>query len=200
MRVTATALLIAVSIASFSRFESPETAYHRTQSSFIAGNLEEAAAYASSNAARWSNDRNSPWFWKFRLLDAEALYAESKRKDAEKLLVDPVPPLPALSQLEVRRLIDLAPLPPKEAAKILRKAAAAVTDPELEIRIRLSQGNLAFKEKDAGEASFRAALAIADRLGNPYWQGNALSNLFYSFKFQQRYEEALIFGLRGLTA
>jgi CHAT domain-containing protein len=201
VRVNSAALLIAVSIASCSRFESPEAAYRRAQSSFTAGHLDEAASYASSNAARLRNSPNSPWFWKFRLLEAEALAAESKNKDLEKLLGDPVPPLPALRQLEVRRLIDFAGLRPRnEAAEILRKAGAAVTDPELDIRIRLSQGNLAYKEKDAGEASFRAALAIADRLGNPYWQGNALSNLSYSFKFQQRYEEALDFGLRALAA
>jgi CHAT domain-containing protein len=200
IRVNSAALFLAVSIASCSRFESPEAAYRRAQSSFIAGKLDEAASSAASNAAHFRNNPNSPWFWKFRLLEAEALAAESKNKDLEKLLGDPVPPLPALRQLEVRRLIDLAPLRPRETAEILRRASAAVTDPELDIRIKLSQGNLAFKEKDAGEASFRAALAIADRLGNPYWQGNALSNLSYSFKFQQRYEEALDFGLRALAA
>lgn len=198
--VNAAALLIAISIASCSRFESPETAYRRAQSSFIAARLDEAASYAASGAARFSKDPNSPWFWKFRLLEAEALAAESKNKDLEKLLGDSVPPLPALRQLEVRRLIDLAFLRPRATAEILRQAAAAATDPELEIRIKLSQGILASKESDAGEASFRDALAIADRLGNPYWQANALSNLSYSFKFQQRYEEALDFGLRALAA
>jgi CHAT domain-containing protein len=201
IRVNSTALLIAISIASCSRFESPDAAYRRAQSLFIGGSLDEAAAYASSNAARWSGNPNSPWYWKFRLLEAEALAAESKNKDLEKLIGDPVPPLPALRQLEVRRLIDLAPLRPRnEAEEILRRAGAAVTDPELEIRIRLSEGILASKEKDAGETSFRAALAIADRLGNPYWQANALSNLSYSSKFKQRYEESLDLGLRALTA
>jgi CHAT domain-containing protein len=199
VRVNSAALLIAISIASCSRFASPDAAFRRAQSSFIAGRLDEAVSYAAANAGRWNNP-NSPWFWKFRLLEAEALAAESKNKDLEKLLGDPVPPLPALGQLEVRRLIDLAPLRPREAAQILRKAGAAVTDPELDIRIKLSQGILASKESDAGEASFRAALAIADRLGNPYWQGYALSNLSYSYKFQQRYEEALDFGLRALVA
>jgi CHAT domain-containing protein len=199
MRVNSAALLIAVSIASCSRSESPEAAYGRARSSFIAGNLDEAASYASSNAARWRNP-DSPWFWKFRLLEAEALTAESKIKDLEKLLGAPVPPVPALKQLEVRRLIDLAPLRPKEAAEILRKAGAAVTDPELEIRIRLSEGILAPKESDARAMSFRAALAIADRLGSPYWQANALSNLSYSSKARERYEESLDYGLRALTA
>jgi len=200
VRVNSAALLIAVSIASCSRFESPEVAYRHAQSSFIAANLDEAASYAASNAARWKNNPNSPWLWKFRLLEAEALAAESKNKDLEKLLGDPVPPLPALRQLEVRRLIDLAPLRPNEAAEMLRKAGAAVTDPELEIRIRLSEGILAPKESEARATCFRAALAIADRLGNPYWQANALSNLSYSSKARQRYEEALDFGLRALAA
>jgi CHAT domain-containing protein len=198
MRVGYAALLIAVAIASCSRSGSPDAAYRRAQSLFIGGRLDEAAAYASGNAARWRNP-DDPWFWKFRLLEAEALAAESKNKDLEKLLGDPVPPLPALRQLEVRRLIDLAPLRPSQAAEMLRQAGAAVTDPELEIRIRLSEGILTFKE-NAGEPSFRAALAIADRLGNPYWQANALNNLSYSAKVKQRYEESLDLGLRALNA
>jgi len=199
--VKSAALLIAVSIASCSRSESPEAAYRRAQSAYIAGNLEEAASYAASNAARWKYDPNSPWFWKFRLLEAEVLAAESKNKDSEKLVGDPVPPIPALRQLEVRRLIDLAPLRSKnEAAQILRKAGAAVTDPELEIRIRLSEGILALNESDHGEPSFRAALAIADRLGNSYWQANALNGLSYSSKLKLRYEESLDLGLRALNA
>jgi CHAT domain-containing protein len=198
--VNSAALLIAVSLSSCSRSESPEAAYRHAQSAYIAGNLEEAATYAASNSARWKHDPNSPWFWKFRLLEAEVLAAESKDKEAEKLVSDPVPPVPALSQLEVRRLIDLAPLRPSEAAEILHKAAAAVTDPELEIRIRLLEGILAPKESEARASCFRAALAIADRLGNPYWQALALSNLSYSSKARQRYEESLDLGLRALDA
>jgi len=197
----AAALLIALSLASCSRFEPPETAYRRAQSSYIGGNLDETVIAASGSAARWKDTPTSPWFWKFRLLEAEALTAESKTKESGKLLADAVPALPALRQLEVRRLIDLAALRPKtEAAELLHRARAAVADPELEIRINLSEGILASRDIEAGEPSFRAALEIANRLGNPYWQGMALNNLTYSSKAKHRYEESLDRGLRALDA
>ena len=41
------------------------------------------------NANRWSKDANSPWYWKFRLLQAEALTAE--QAEASALLSQPVP-------------------------------------------------------------------------------------------------------------
>jgi CHAT domain-containing protein len=200
MRLYAATVFVAVSITSCSRLGSPEAVYLRAQSAYIAGNLEEAAATASGGAAHWSGDPKSPWYWKFRLLNAEVLNAQSKTKEAENLLRHPVPPIPALAQLEVRRLIDLAAASPRESAEMLRKAAAAATDPELQIRIKVREGIMSAKGSDAGESSFRAALAIADRVKNTYWQSYALSLLCYSTKTEERYEESLDFGLRALAA
>ena len=100
------AVLAAVLAASCSCGESPDAAYNRIREVFLSGDLDKAIAGASASGARWNNDRTSPWFWKFRLLQAEALTLESKNKDAADLLSDPVPARAELSQLEVRRLID----------------------------------------------------------------------------------------------
>src|ERR1700678_4846929 len=144
-------ILTAVLAASCLRSEPPEVAYGKARAIFFHGDLNKAIASASAGAARWKSDANSPWFWKFRLLQAEALTLQYKNEEAAALLKEPVPPGPASSQLEVQRLIDQANLPGADAAKLLKQARAAATDPELEIRIILSEGALRRNDDDAGE-------------------------------------------------
>src|SRR5947209_4805241 len=135
-----TVLLLILS-ASCSRFESPDAAYQHARSAFVAGGLSRASVLAAANAARYRSRPASLWFWKFRLLQAEALTGQNRTKEANALLADPVPPVPELSQMEVRRLIDQAALRSgAEAAGILARARAAVIDPELAIRIKLFEG------------------------------------------------------------
>src|ERR1700678_692931 len=144
-------ILLALLASSCLRTESPAVAYAKTRAAFFRGDLDLAVASASVGAAGWKSDRNSPWFWRFRLLQAEALTLQYKNEEAAALLKEPVPPGPASSQLEVQRLIDQANLPGADAAKLLKQARAAATDPELEIRIILSEGALRRNDDDAGE-------------------------------------------------
>jgi tetratricopeptide (TPR) repeat protein len=182
--------------ASCSLIESPEAAYGKARAAFFSGDLDGAIAYASAGEARWKRDARPRWFWEFRLLRAEALTAESRNKDAADLLNQPIP---AGSQLEVRRLIDKAALLPRaDAAKLLQEARAAVTDPELEIRIDLSEGIARLTDSDAGEPAFREALRLAQRERSVYWQSVALNNLSLSSKRLFRYEESIRLGLQAL--
>lgn len=181
--------------------ESPDAAYAQARRAFLSGDLNGAVAEASAGAAHWKSNANFQWYWEFRLLQAEALIAETKNKDAAALLNQPVPAAPGLSQLEVRRLIDKAGLLPRaEAAKLLQQARAAVTEPELAIRISLSEGILRLNENDAGEPAFRDALHIAERERDIYWQAMALNNLSNSSKKLHRYEDAIGLGLQALDA
>jgi CHAT domain-containing protein len=197
---SAAVLIAAVLAASCCSSESPDAAYSRASEAYFRGDLDKAILYASASGARWNSDRNSPWFWKFRLQQAEALHAESKDVEAAGLLSDPVPARAELNQLEVRRLIDKATLPSDKAtaAKLLQEAGAAVTDPELKIRVSLVEGSFHRRESDAGEASFRAALEMANRERNLYYQASALNNLSLSSKALQRYEESIALGLQAL--
>lgn len=200
-RVRSAAILVVFLAASCSRTESPDVAYGRARGTYLSGELDKAIAYASASGARWKGDQTSPWFWRFRLLQAEALSAESRSKEAAGLLHGPVPARAELSQLEVRRLIDQANLLPKaEAARLLRQARAAVTDPELEIRIWLTEGFFKQTESEAGQPSFRAALELAERRGNLYLQAIALNNLSRSSKTLHRYEDSIQLGLQALGA
>src|SRR3712207_6259302 len=63
--------------------------YDETVKTYLRGEL--AAAAERAHAASAKADPRSEWHWKNRLLEAEALTALSRTKDAEKLLADPAP-------------------------------------------------------------------------------------------------------------
>ncbi len=181
----------------------PQRDYDRAWSAYIRGDLVEAAAQSSRGERRWAGEPASPWYWKFRLLRAEILTAQSKESEAAVLLSSPLPGKAELAQLEVRRWIDLASLRPgrtKESNQALQQARAAVTDPELEIRLHLAQGQVALRAQDisAEEREFRAGLELAIRLHSDYFQSLSLNNLSYCRKSQGRYEESIDFGNQAL--
>ena len=117
------------------------------------GDLAQASAEALKNADRWRRDRNSPWYWNFRLLAAETLTSQGKYGDAENLLKEPVPS--RLSQQYARLLIDRANLNVsryRDAADLLRQARAVARDPELAIRVNLIDGILALNQRNSERA------------------------------------------------
>jgi CHAT domain-containing protein len=204
--VRTTLLLLSGLLASCSVFESRGAVYDRAQSAYLQGDLFSALAQASAGASRFGSDSKSPWSWKFKLLQAETLAAQSRITEARALLRNPVPTGPGLgkdgpdlSQLEVRRLLDLVPLTPlNERVKLFQQARAAVTDPELAIRLQINEGVYLVNAADP-DARLRQALATAQHQGNAYWQAAALLNLSYNSKKSRRYEEAVQLGLRAVA-
>lgn len=167
------------------------------------GDLAQASAEALKNADRWRRDRNSPWYWDFRLLAAETLTSQGKYGDAESLLKEPVPS--RLSQQYARLLIDRANLNVsryRDAADLLRQARAVAHDPELAIRVNLIDGILALNQRNSQRAQehFLAALDQATRSGNVYLQASALNDLCIASRRLNRNEEAIRFGERAVTA
>src|SRR4051794_9674258 len=57
--------------------------YDRVWSLYTQGDLAHAGTEASRQMDRLARDRNSPWYWRFRLLAAEALTAQSRISEAE---------------------------------------------------------------------------------------------------------------------
>ena len=183
--------------------ESAESTYRRAWASYVSGNLAQAAAQASAGEARFAGDKRSRWYWSLRFLYAEVLTAQSNRRPAEALLRDPVPRLPGLDQAEVRRLIDLATAgsqPRNRTAEILATANSSAKDPELVIRLRLTQAIMAYGQGNASAArSFsQAALDNGVRAGDLYLQSQALTNLSLFTKALHQYEDSIAFGLRAL--
>jgi CHAT domain-containing protein len=184
-----------------------ETVYQLAWTAYVKGDLRGAADQASRGIGR-ARDRQSPWFWKFRLLEAEVLIDQSKGDQAASLLTESVPSEPQLSQLEQRRLIDLAYLKSRrksdaaEAVRILNQARAALSpDSELLIRFYLVSGIVAYSQgtMDLSNKAFQEAQRLAELRGDSYWQVQALNNLSSCSRSQRRYEEAIELGLRALA-
>jgi CHAT domain-containing protein len=132
------------------------------------------------------------------------LTAVGRTSEAIALLGDQPLTTAGLEQLEVRRLIDRAFIRrtrTKEANELLSRARASVADPELQIRIHLTQGNVDERIPDlsAADRDYQAALEAAVRAGRKEWQALALNNLCYCRKAQGRYEESVQYGLRALN-
>jgi len=149
--------------------------YTRAWAAFVAGDLETAGREASSYVPRSQKEPDSYWVLSLRLLDAEVLNAQSKWNPARDLLLTPIPAKRELGQLEVRRLIDLAAVDLHlvgEAARvpeILAQARTSARDPELRIRLDITEGLAAMSARrpPAARQSFSAAADLAAEDGFP---------------------------------
>ena len=143
-RRSTVALVLFLLAGACSRPEPPGQVYQRLWSMYVSGNLPKTIQAVSKEADRWKDRQTSVWFWKFHLLHAEALLGQGKAKDAAALLKNSVPPLPALTQMALRRQVDLADASlisdRQQAMVLLDRAAAEVADPDLQIRIHLLRG------------------------------------------------------------
>src|ERR1035438_4989957 len=107
-RLSAVAWLLFLLAGACSQRDSPQQVYQRLWEMYVSGNLPKTIQAVSQEAGRWQDRPATVWFWKFHLLQAEALLGQGKSKEAADLLQDSVQPLPALSQMALRREVDLA--------------------------------------------------------------------------------------------
>jgi CHAT domain-containing protein len=196
-------LLTVVCFVSCSHRDPGKETYLRAWHDYVLGNFSGVVEEAGRSLKEPPNSENFSWYWKIRLLKAEALTVQSKTVEAAALIKDPIPGGPDSSQLEVRRLIDLATLRTQrtdEANQYLARARATVSDPELSIRVKLIEGILAAANRnaDAANKAFEAGLASAVNQQDLYWQAVLLVHLCYSYRTGRHYDESLTAGLRGL--
>jgi CHAT domain-containing protein len=172
---------------------------------FVSGHLPKTIQAVSAEADRWKSQPNSPWYWQFHLLHAEALLGQGKVKEASALLRDPVPPNPELRQMALRRQVDLANTSlqsnRQQAMALLDEAAAAITDPDAQIRIHLLRGAgwLRTPETDRAEQEFTAALQQATATGSAYREAGALNNLSLCKRRRGQYEEAVALAAQAVA-
>ena len=96
-------------------------------------------ALAAAGTAQLGHDPHATWYWRFRLLQAEGLSQQSRTKEAEALLADPVPGGLESGQLEGRRLVDQAALKSGvEAEKLLQRGRSL----PLSLKLETYQGPL----------------------------------------------------------
>src|SRR3954447_2728978 len=194
-RATAARAVFAILFAASCGRLSQEHEYDRIFRQYLRGELASSADAAAKAAAR-DGDRNSAAFWKFRLLQAEALTALSRSDEAKALLSEKVPEGKGLEPIAARRLIDLAALQlgnAKSANELLTQARALTRDPDLQVRIHLNQGLVGMRKQDYASADreFQAGLDLAVEQGRPEYEALSLNNLCYCRKAQNRYEEAV---------
>jgi len=174
--------------------------YDRLEAEFRRGDLVQVAASARQQATKLASQPR--WHWQYRLLAAESLTLLSRYAEAGKLVAeDPPEYLPAE---RVRAWIDRAQLrfqKSTEAAELLHRARAQASAPEQEIRVDLVEGNLeAYQGHPArAEELYRAALAIATKIGDLHYQANALNNISVARRRLNRYEDSLAFAQRAVT-
>src|SRR5689334_19613073 len=70
-----------LAIASCARF-APQSEYKKAWAEYQRGELTQAVAACARNAERWRGRPESPWYWRFRLLQAEALAAQGNNREA----------------------------------------------------------------------------------------------------------------------
>jgi CHAT domain-containing protein len=192
-------------LAGCGRNNGAEQAYAHAQACYRRGDLAQASIEALTHAAKWAKDRNSPWYWNFRLLAAESLSAQAKYGDVERLLAEAPPDLPKLHSQRDRLLVDRASFNisrSRDATDLLRQARDLVRDPEQSIRVDLAEGveALGRQQNERAQELFRTALGRAVQEKNDYYQAAALNNLTVPSKRLNHYEESIDYGLQALAA
>jgi CHAT domain-containing protein len=171
----------------------------------VHGDFAGAAAQAAKEADRFRGNLESPWYWRYRLLEAEALIQQSRYADVDVLLRDAIPSTPGLADERLRLLVDRATVQinrRRDAADIIGAARQLPASAELAVRLDLIEGVSRLnrdQDREAREMLLRA-LTGAEHLNDAYYQASALSNLSIVSKHQNRYEESVEYGLRALAA
>ncbi len=186
---------------------SPDQLLRRAALEMRHGNLTEARRQVASAEVRWT-DSGSPWYWRFRLLDAEIVLAEGRAEEARKLLAAPVPRIPDQASLEARRRMHLANAALKSAdlssaTRLLDEARALAPPSEAGLRLDidvLRGAVLSQSGSSAADALLRASYVHAVDLGDPYNQAAVLNNLGYNRMKRFRYDEAIPYYMRALSA
>src|ERR1051326_9279325 len=167
--------------------DSPERAYLRVWSLYTNGALAQAAEAAGKETQRFKRPADAAWFWRFRLLEAEALLTQGKVPQASAAIRNPIPAGPESSRLELRRLIDQADALSKsghtaDAIKLVDELRPPTTDPDLQIRMDVLEGGQIGRlgQMDGAEQLLKRALGAAERQNDPYKQASALLNLSYA--------------------
>jgi CHAT domain-containing protein len=186
-----------------SLFHRPSAIYEHARTEYLHGDVAGAAAETARAADTW-RDPNSPWYWKFRLLHAEALTTLARYAEAEQQLNLPAPTrrelrqetawlLTARANLNVTRQMD--------ASSLIREARQLATDRELQIKLNLIEGIQAANQRQnaRAQALYDAALALAVQQGNSYYQALALNNSSIISRRLRNLERAIADAQHALT-
>jgi len=182
---------------------STEQLYQQAVLDLRRGNLSAAQSAARKGVSQWQGKLESEWYWKYRLLEAEALVNQGRSKEGLELLeTEPAHStgfyllecrikavrVKALLRLgrtdEVRSLLD-------EAESLASKTNQPSVQPEIDA-LRGLWFDALRRPADA-ESAFQSGLKHAEEQNDAYWRTIILNNLGMNRVRQFRYDEALPF-------
>ncbi len=175
----------------------PQATYDQTYRALLHGDLKQARDEAHEECQRYS-DRNLPWAWRFRTLEARAALQQGHYEDGLKLLKsgtlpsDPELAIPILT-LEGEAYLELHNFPEAEQS-LTRASGICGTSSVASCGYLLKawghlQGEKSQVEK--AERSYRLALDFARSHGDPVLESQALISLGNRSLSQERYDEAI---------
>lgn len=159
-----------------------------------------AAAVAEAHAG-WKDRLPSEWYWRFRLLEAEAVV--ERNRGTEGLAVLETGSNATSAEFEIRRRVLSARhflLQPKSSPSMVcelldeaRRLAEQNGRPDLEpeIDIRFAQLLIVQKQFTLAQATLEKAGRAAERAGNVWMVASAFNNAGYAWIRQSRFDEAI---------
>jgi len=159
-----------------------------------------AAAVAEAHAG-WKDQPPSDWYWRFRLLEAEALV--ERNLGTEDLAVLETGSHATSAEFEIRRRVLSARhfllqpnFNPSIVCELLDEARRlagqnARQDLEPEIDIRFAQLLIVQKQFTLAQATLEKAGQAAERAGNVWMMASAFNNAGYAWIRQSRFDEAI---------
>jgi CHAT domain-containing protein/Tfp pilus assembly protein PilF len=178
-----------------------EEVYQEAVSDLRRGNLVSAEAAVQKGAGPWRDVPQSPWHWKYKLLDAEIRIQQGRSKDALALLETELPNSPDLGTVGARwKIVRARALLRQgragEARPFLDAAeaiAATANQQSLIPEIEMHRGYMfdVLRQPSEAESAYRAAIKDAQKLQDTYWETVGLNNLGVLRIRQLRYDEAI---------
>lgn len=195
-------LLLALLCACGRQGQGPAQLYQQSAAAYRRGEYTQVLERTAE--ALKSFPRGGEWYWRFRILRAEAVLTARSSKEAATLLEESPPAEPQYESLHVRRLVVLARLSLRARAPDFqqrladaRSRAQAADDLESLCDLDSMEGQWysGRKEWDKAEAAFRATLRCSS-----YHQAVGWGNLGFSHQIRSRYDEALLYHQRAYAA
>ena len=146
---------------------------------------------------------DSPWHWKFRLLEAETLLAQGKLQDARPFLAG----IPAGlgGGVEARRLLDLSELAMKSgdasgATALLAQVRGAAPEAETLRRADLLESSLLARQGKLADSKpfLHQLIASARRAQDAYVEAAALTNLSFVYHSESHFDREAEFATQAL--
>lgn len=203
------AVLLLVILAGCRNASAPEDLHAQIFRKIRQGDLPAAGRDLAAIRSGWRHDENNPWYWRFRLLDAELAVAMGKYSEAGQFIRLPVPRIEDQPELEARRQLQFAYVNiltrKSEVAAAQLDAASAIAPARnevLKLEIDVARGVLASRTRHPEEAETLLTRTYQDaaRLKHAYYQAAILNNLGFMRLDRARYDEAIPYLQRALDA